>query len=215
MATSVATGDILSARAWTTLNDQAAVNTFNYECITFSGGAVTDQDFCNAVDVFWSGFYKGVMSPASSFDGTQVYFLKRSGPLPAPVKEIASAGPGTLGTAPVPPNAAAIMKYNATARGPGGRGRVYLPFFSTLLMGTDGRLTVAGDTAINNLAASLLPAFSVTSGGSSATFQWGLVRRFPRPTPPVINQIIQASSANAFGQMHKRGSYGRQNLSPL
>lgn len=215
MAVAMQVNDILAARIWTTLDDQSAVNTYNYECISVTGGGITDQDLSNSIDTLWATFYKGVMSIAGKYNGVQVYYVKRSGSLPSPVKTTSSAGAGLSPNPTVPPNAAAIFKYQTFVRGPSGRGRVFLPFLATANMAPDGRPTSAFDTALAAQAALVLAPLTITSGGNSATLAWVLVHRQTPPTPPTATQITQAESAGKFGQMHKRGSYGRPNASPI
>jgi len=216
VATSCVIGDILAMRAWSVLDEQAAVNTYNYECISISGGAVTDQDFCSTFDTgFMSPFYQALQPPSVEYRGVQAYFIKRSsGALPAPVSSTAGAHVGTHGTKPVTRNAAPILKYAGFSRGPGGRGRVYLPFVSDDYIASNGRVTNAFDVLVNSVASTLLTPIVITSGGSTATFAWGVAKR-PRGGPVTISQILTAQSADRVGQMHKRGDYGRANASPI
>lgn len=215
MATALQNGDILSCRAWNTLGDQAAVNTYVYSIFAVTGGAVTDQDLCDAIDFLMADFYKGYQSTHSTYDGIQTYFVKRSGPLPAPVSKTTSAGAGTVTGVPAPPNTAPIFKYNTFVRGPSGRGRVYLPFPEGGNVAADGRTTNAFDIYLNSQATLMLAPLILSNGGSSATAVWSLLHRNPPAGPVTADQITQALSASKFGQMHKRGSYGRQNESPI
>lgn len=216
MATQIVVGDILSARVWCTNQEQAAVNTYNYKCLTTIGGGVDDQTFCNTIDGLVVGFYGPLLSSASTYDGVQTYFAYRGGSLlPNPVKTTISAGAGTTGTVPCPPNTAAIFKYATLTRGPGGRGRLYLPFASIDWVSTGGRTTSAFDVLLNSFASTLLPVLTVTQGGGSSTFVWSLLRKNKLPVPPTTQQIVTAESAGKFGQLHKRGSYGRANASPI
>jgi len=216
MATSLQVGDILSVRAWTVLDEQAAVNTYNYDVISVSGGAVTDADFAQNWDTtLGGGFYPALMPSSCEYRGVQVYFLKRTaGILPAPVSSVIGAGPGTHGTNPTPRNTCVILKYAGFVRGPGGRGRLFMPFADQAYVATNGRPTVALETLINSFASALLSPITVTVGASSAVFAWGIAHRAP-PGPVTINQILTAESADKFGQMHKRGDYGRANSSPI
>jgi len=216
MSTPVAVNDLLSVRVWTVLDEQAAVNTYNYEVISVTGGAITDADFAQNWDTtFGGGFYPSLMPSSAEYRGVQVYFLKRNaGFLPAPVTSVAGAGPGTHGTNPVPRNTCPILKYATFSRGPGGRGRLFMPFADQAYVATNGRPTVALETLLNSFASALLSPITITVGASSAVFSWGLARR-PPGGPVTIHQILTAESADKFGQMHKRGDYGRANASPI
>jgi len=217
MALQLAANDIVIARAWSVLDEQAAVNTYGYFVTNIVGGGVTDQDFCNDFDtLFTSPFYQALQPDSVEYRGVQVYFLRRAGFLPAPVKSTLGAHVGTVGTVPMPRDAAPIMKYAGFNRGPGGRGRLYLPFVSSDYLAINGRLTPAFDTIVNSVCATLLNPITITRGAQSATLVWSLIRRFRDPVPGVSSQVIlTAEAANKIGQMHKRGDYGRANESPI
>lgn len=217
MATALQVGDLLSCRAWTALDEQGAVNTFNYEVITVAGGAVTDQDLANEFDLHAGPFYTSLLTPNGNYKGTQVYFLKRAtpGPLPFPVKAVAQAGPGIASDPPTPRNTCGILKYHTVFRGPSGRGRIFLPFAASGYVANDARPTPGFDTLVNSYASILLTPFTLTSGGSSAVVAWVLLHKVKGSPPTVRGQIIGAESADKFGQMHKRGDYGKANAPPI
>jgi hypothetical protein len=217
MANAIVVGDIMACRAWCTLQEQAAVNTYHYECITVSGGAITDQDLSNGFDALAEPFYKGLMSTTGVYNGIQTYFAYRAPPAVYPhfVKTITNAGNGSTAGGSVPPTAAAIMSYGTPLRGPAERGRIYLPFLSVTQMDGVGHLTTGADVFINSQCTLLLPSLTITGGGSSATFVWVIAHKKKAPTPWTTTQITNAESSGKFGQMHKRGSYGRPNTSPI
>ncbi len=214
MTVAIQVNDVIAVKAWMTLNEQAAVNTYNYECITLSGGAVTDDDFLAAIQTAYAAFYKSLSATTVTYNGLQAYYVRRSGPYPNPVQNVASAGPCTFSATVLPRVAAGILKYNTTIRGPGGRGRVFLPFIGADYAGTDGKPTAAYDVLVNSFASNLLTPVVVTAGGSTATMVWGIFSRLPTATP-AFSQIVQAQSADKFGNLHKRGDYGRANASPI
>ncbi len=217
MATALQLGDIIALRAWTVLGDQAAVNTYNYEVITVTGGAVTDQDVVSDFDTLKaSPFYTSLCPPGVDYKGCQLYFMKRSPFLPGPVFSITGAGPGVVGVNPLPRNTAPILKYSTGVRGPIGRGRLFLPFASTTYMDSNGKPTAGFDTLVNSFASALLNPYGITVGASSVALVWSLLHRIVGPPKSVATvRIIQALAADKFGQLHKRGDYGRANLSPI
>ncbi len=219
MAIGIATNDILIARAWVKLDEQAAVNTYAYRCITVTGGGVTDQDFATfiSLDLGMAAFYRALLTPASEFRGIQAYFVNRGVGvfLPAPVKAIGQAGVGTTTGDPVPRNACGILKYNTVVRGPGGRGRVYLPYMAQSYVGSNGQVNAAFGTLVNSLASNMLPPIVVVNGGSSATLTWCLLHKTPGQLPTSTGEIVSAEAGEKIGQMHKRGDYGRANASPI
>jgi len=215
MAIALGNGDILSIKAWNSFGAQAAVNTYNFLVFGVIGGGVTDQDFVDQIANQIAAFYTSFMSDQCQHNGCQCYFIRRTGPLPAPVKNVAFAGPGLQPEAAVPRVSASILKYTSFTRGPKGRGRLYLPFMSSVFMGTNGLPTTAHNTLVNSFASVLLSPILVTSGGNTAQLTWVLMGRVPGPIFLTTEQIIAAEAADKFGMMHKRGDYGRANASPI
>jgi len=217
MSVAIANNDLLSCRVWTTFGTQAAVNTYNYQAFAVTGGGITDSDLAAAFDLLVATTYQGIMTTATVYNGVQVYFRQRgTSYLPAPVKYTASAGPGLQAVLTLPSQLAAVMRYSTVIRGPGGRGRVYLPFIAENEVAADGNQDTSLITAINAMATLLLPPITITSGGSSASFAWSILHRLPGPTVLYsADSIISAESSGKFGQMHKRGAYGRVNASPI
>lgn len=212
MATTIAPNDILAVRVWTKLDNQAAVNTFNYQCFAVSGVSVTDVDLASFLVTQMTAFYASLCCNQTTYRGMQVYFLRRSGPLPLPANNTAGAGACTGGVNGLPRNTALILKYGGFNRGPSGRGRLYLPFLPTDIMGPDGEPNAGALVLVNSFASAMLTPIVVGSGGNTASLTWQLVKRKP---PIVTQQIVTAECAEKFGQMHKRGDYGRPNNPPF
>lgn len=212
MATAIQVGDILSVRAWLTLGTQAAVNTYNFLCTSSAGTGATDADVALDMDTLMAGFYGSGCSNATRYDGVQVYFLKHPLGLPAPVSHTSGAGMCTGGTLTLPRSAAPIMSYQTGGRGPGARGRIFIPFFPTTVMDANGELTSGGKTYINTFAASLLGPHTFGSGGNTSVLIWGLLKR--KPTLG-LTVITAAEASGKFGNQHRRGDYGRPNTSPI
>lgn len=217
MATQIQVGDILAVRAWNHLSDQAAVNTFNFACIASTGAGVTDQDLADGFAPFFATFYTTYMANGATHDGVQVYFMRRTAgfSLPAPVDNTVSAGGGTAGADALPKNTAAILKYTTNVRGPAGRGRVFLPFASTAATTPFGVPTAALNTLINGLASTLLTPTIVGTVPNQSTLVWSLLHRDPVTKVITTTELLSAATAFKFGQMHKRGDYGRPNASPI
>jgi hypothetical protein len=217
MSVTMAVGDLMAARVWLELDEQAAVNTYNYQVISSSGAGRTDQDFANDFDTGFNAFYKSLVPPTVTYRGIQVYFRHRAlgGLMPPPVAAVANSGAGTATNPPVPRNSAPILKYATNTRGPGGRGRVFLPFVSSDFLASNGRPTIAFEVLVNSAASGLLIPFTSGALPDRAVLTWSLFRNHPGADPTSSGEIVQASSADKFGQMHKRGDYGRANSSPI
>jgi hypothetical protein len=212
MSTALAINDLLALRVWTVLGNQAAVSTFNFRCVAVAGISGTDTQMALAMDAIMAAFFPVIMADQAVYRGVQVYFLKRTGPLPNPVFSIANISNGTGGVNALPRNTAAILKYNTDIRGPGGRGRIYLPFCAADTMAPTGDPTAGFNTSVTAFGVSMLTDVVVGSGLNTAEIRWSLLHRGPVLTS---TDIKSAASAGKFGQMHKRGDYGRSNSSPI
>lgn len=212
MAIQIAVGDVLAVRVWCRLGVQSAVNTYNFSCISSAGAGATDQDMADGFDGFMSTFYETVLANNATYRGVQVYFMKRDGVLPGPVSSITGFTPGAGGPKALPLNTALILKYQAVTRGPAGRGRVFLPFFSASAMEADGHPTVAVTNFVDAFGANLLNPTVIGTAPNTATLKWVILRKGP---PIVTTEIVTVGTANLFGQMHKRGDYGKPNTSPI
>lgn len=218
MPTQIVPGDILAIRAWATLGTQAAVNTYNFLCNTTAGASVTDQDFADAMDGYMSTFYTTYMGNSAQYNGVQCYFVRRIGAtfLPPPVSSVTNAGPGTASTDAVPKNTAAILRYFSNVkRGPGGRGRVFLPFAGAINVGPTGDPIAAFTTLMQGFINGLTTAVVVGTPPNTANFFFILLKRATETTPLDYTLVTDGSPANKFGQQHKRGDYGRPNSSPI
>ena len=217
MGTALATNDIIALRAWCTLGNQASVNTFNFIIQSVVGGGVTDQDVVDQLDpTLFKAFYQPFMAPTATYQGLQLYFVKRAGFLPGPVQSTVGVSPGTNGLNSAPRVVASILKYNTGIRGPIGRGRLFLPFVGADFVSADGEPTAGHDVLVNSFASALLTTIAITVGANTANLVWSLLHRIPGPPVTFTSlPIVQALSADKFGGLRKRGDYGRANESPI
>ncbi len=217
MSLPITTGDILAARIWSQLDEQGAVNTLNYVCISNTGAGATDSDLAASIDTGVSTFYRGLYPATVEYRGVQVYCLQRLGLLTAaaPVSSLAGAGVGTASGVPMPRNTCAILSYNAGLRGPAYRGRIFLPFLSTVWQSSNGRPTTAFAVFANSWLTTILATLVTGTSPNTSTLVWSLLKKNPAAVPTDRGRIVFAESANKFGQLHKRGDYGRANASPI
>jgi hypothetical protein len=217
MAAIIAPNDILAVRMWTVNEEQAAVNTFNYVCLSKVGAGPTDQDLADWADANIGSYYKSLMPPSCEYRGAQVYFLLRAGgpPLPNFVKSVAHAAVGTATGPPLPGNAAGILKYATLFRGPANRGRVFLPFISDDFLATNGHPTNGFVTLVNGMGALINANPTIGSGGNTGVMEWDIVHR-PKGGPVSLRGPVATAEAGiSFATMKKRGNYGRANKSPI
>lgn len=208
---------MLAGKAWSVLDEQAAVNTYNYVCTAISGSGATDADLAAALDAGFAAFYRPLYPNTVEYRGAQVYFLKRLGLLTAaaPVASLAAAGVGTATGPPMPRVSCSILSYNTGLRGPANRGRLYLPFTSTDWQANNGRPTNAFAVFANSYLTTVITPLVVGTPPNTATLVWSLLHKVNGAVPISRGPIINAQAADKFGQLHKRGDYGRANTSPI
>ena len=213
----IGVGDILAARFWSVLDEQAAVNTMNYVCTSKIGTGGSDQDLASFLDTGFAAFFRALYPNTVEYRGCQVYFLKRLGVLTAAAAVFSTSGAG-VGTAtgpPMPKNSCGMVKYTDGLRGPGHRGRLYLPFISTDFQAANGEPTVAWATLINSFGSGAVVPITVGTSPNQSTLVWSLLHKVNGAVPIDTGAIVLAQSANKYGQLHKRGDYGRANSSPI
>jgi len=212
MAVGLQVNDVLAIRAWCQYGTQASVNTYNFEVIASAGAGTNDQQVADDFDGLLSTFYKTYICNNAVYKGVQVYFIRRTGFLPGPTNQTSGTGAGAGGAKGLPLNTALVAKYAGVLRGPSGRGRVFLPFASATAMEADGHPTVAFTNFVEAFMTSLLTPTIVGTGGDTATLAWVLAKK---GTSVTTTQIVSVGVPNKFGQMHKRGDYGRPNSAPI
>lgn len=210
MTQALAVNDIVKLQLWSHDSEQAAVNTFHYK-ITAVGGLIgTLEDMVDAFSTLVHTHYKALLNQQTNFDGVvgQVVFPP---PLMVSVKNNGDAGGGTGGVSGASRQTAGLIAWRTALAGPGGRGRTYLPFTS------DGDSTGIGIPDAGYLAAAGTFAVDVSTfttfstGGRSATFEFGLKKRNSGTFTPVNDGNVVAKWAT----QKRRGSFGRANSSPF
>jgi hypothetical protein len=211
MPTFLNNGDILACRVWTTFEDQAAVNTYNFRCSGKIGLGVTDQDLAASMDTFFSAFYPSILNNLAVYNGTQVYILNRVGPLPAGVFYNGNTGPG-IGTSPAAPKGTAfVLSYTTGIRGPGGRGRLFLPFLATAALDNNGQPVGPALTLINAFFTSMAGGFLIGTTPNQISIDWIVYHRASRN----YDFIQDGHARKTVSNLHRRGDYGKPNKSPI
>ena len=217
MAVPIGVGDVLSGRFWSVLDEQAAVNTMNFLCISKTGTGGSDQDLASLLDTGYAAFFRSLYPNTVEYRGCQVYFLSKGGLATAApfVFSTANAGVGTATGPPMPRNSCGMVSYRADLRGPAYRGRLYLPFISTDFQATNGRPTNAWGVLINSFASGAVVPVTIGSIPNQSVLEWVLLHKVKGAVPIVRGPVVFAQAAGKYGQLHHRGDYGRANVSPI
>lgn len=214
MTTPIVTGDVISVKAWCIFGAQAAVNTFNFQAVAHTGTGSTDATLATEMDLLMNAFYPTFLCDQAVYRGVQIYFMKRSGPFPPPVSSVVSTAPGVGGTNAIPKNTAMIASYETAVRGPGGRGRLFLPYLATDGMTPQGEPSGALITFVNAFITGLLTPTVSGTGPNTTTIQWVLLK-IRKGQPVVPTALVTGQASGKMGQMHKRGDYGKPNQCPI
>jgi len=221
MATVLFPNVLVQVRIWSqvTAAFQAAVNTAWYFCSSVGSPPAFDTDVADQVDSLIATDFKALLSSTAEYRGVQV-ILHGSSPsyaaLTLPVAAAAGAGNGTSGADLMPKQTAGILKFQTLRPGPSGRGRFYLPFPSTASDSGGGTPSAGYSTAVITFGADIGVGLAISQGGRTALLIRVLVHRknkaglFPDPSP-----VIDWSTSGLWATQKRRGSYGRQNLSPI
>lgn len=206
-------GDRLQLRVWTQDTDQAAVNTFYFNVFSVTN-TPSDQDVADYFAAQLAAPYAAILANTAFFQGVQVRIDNR---LPLPVQ--ADATPtfpvaGTAGAIPMSRQSCGLATWRTDTAGPRGRGRTYWPFPATAdTQATDqptgGYITRVGD--ITAVFAGIAGFVVITAGANTISLQHQLYSRKYHLMEPLVGGSI----ATKWATLRKRGSYGRQNSSPI
>lgn len=209
MARNLTTGSIIRVAGYGFLNGQLSINRWHYVCQGPGVGVVSDLDFVNSFDTAVATAYKGVMSSAAQFLGwtAQVVF-----PLPIQVRQesIASAGPGTRGGTPMPTVVCGITEWLSVMAGRSGRGRTYWPFPANTDVSASAQPVGLYISALGTASTAILNFTTVTGGGGSIPVQLTLHSK-----TAFLPNLTGFTVKNKFASQHRRGAYGKTNVSPL
>ncbi len=218
MANSLLPLDVVRVRFWCKADDQAAVNTIYYICTGPATGAVTDQDAADGLEVTYNPLYKALLANTAEWRGVQVQVLKTPTLIPA----FNNANPliGTAGAIGMPRQTSSLVQFQSQFAGRAYRGRIYVPFPSTSDCTLDGAPSAGYLTRLIALRDAFANTFYLTDVGGTKFIpvQQVLVHFLkkgqvgpPLPDTPIVSWTI----SSRWATQRKRGSFGRQNLSPI
>ncbi len=221
MATVFSIGQYVQLRIWTQMPSalQAGVNSCWYIVGAVGGSPSTDQDFATYMDSVIGPVYKPLLNNSADYRGCQVIIHSPVPPFPAqtiPVSSVAAAGAGTGGVIPMPKQTAALLKFKTMRPGPSGRGRIYIAFPPQAGDSGGGTVDPAYGALIVALGGVIGVGIALSAGGRTATMVRALVHGINKADiyPPA--SPVESYQAEAYwATQRRRGSFGRQNFSPI
>jgi len=201
---------ILKGSIWCTDGDQASVNTVFYKVVSVGTPASTDADFAQTLDSAIGAVLITMLNNNASYRGVQGQIVF---PLPVRVAAFntASAGAGTSGATALPRQASGLISWKTNLAGRKFRGRTYIPFPATTSDTGNGIPTAGYITALSSFATALLNMTALATGCLTSTISLGVHSRVAHTTTDISSSLSQ----NRWATQRRRGSYGRQNISPL
>jgi hypothetical protein len=212
MPNAILLGERITVRMWTSVANQAAVNTFHYLVDTLTG-TVSDLTTALAFDNLFADTSHGIVTMIGNnvrYCGVQVYLSSRT-PMPIPAFSITHANNGIGGAELMPLQSCGITSWMSTFTGPSNRGRTYWPFPAAPFSDADGFPTNTYLTYMESLAGDLSPLVIVGSGGNTADLKH-VIKHVNLPTSV---DVVSRINRRKFATQKRRGDYGRPNVSPI
>ena len=210
MASTLQVGQILRASVWSQDTEQASVNVLHYRVQAVGGLPATDADFATAFDQTIATAYRAAINNNATYRGVEAQVIW---PLPVlvAVNSIVGAGVGTGGAIALPRQSAALTQWRTSIAGRHGHGRSYWPFPPTIFNQLDGSITAGGLGVFQTLHNLVLNFGSFTIALRNATMALVVYDRVSH----VGTLVNAATTSNKWATQRRRGTYGRQNSSPI
>lgn len=194
MATNLAANMILELKFFTKKGVQSGINVRHYNVNSVAGGAMTDQQLCDAMSTTAAPLYKNYLTNGASYTGLRTQIIS---PLPVAAAVISTngAGGGTIAGEDLPTAATLLLSLRTNLAGRANRGRVYLPFWSETHNSATGSPTAAAITLATNWANGLIATLNVVVGGVTVNISPVVWQRGPRTSTFVQSTVIRTEWA--------------------
>lgn len=211
MSVGLSTLMTLQVTVVTAQQDQIGLNILHYHCYGIAGGAVTDVDFCSAVDALYAPLYKPLLNATAEYRGiiAQIVYPSRF----VAVFSSANSGIGTAGADPMPKQVCGFISKRTIFAGRNQRGRSYIPFPSQSSNSAPDDIPSAGymtDLAV--LAIQMSALVTVTAAGNTADLRPVIWSPAEEATPKIIEVC---RGLDVWATQRRRGDYGRKNVPPI
>ncbi len=221
MTRALAAGNFVQLRIWAEMPAafQAGVNSCWYVVSSVGASAATDSDFATVMDGVLAPVYKPALNNSANYKGVQAIIHSPTPPYPAlalPAFSIAGFGAGTGGAVPMPKQVTAIIGFLSDRPGPSGRGRIYVPFPPQ--DGDNGSGAVSGPfgLVLDAIGNELEVGRSLSVGGRSAVLVRAIVHGPDKDgVYPLPSGVTDHRVDGFWATQKRRGSFGRQNFSPI
>lgn len=198
MPQSLSNGDIVKVQVYSGQSFQTAVNRLVWRCKNKVGLGITDQKLADLMSGDIAALYKAWMSLQQRYDGLRVQIIR---PIPWEyVTSTVDAGVGAIAGSSAPPQAAVDLQLRTGVTGKTNRGRVYLPFWSSTLVNSNGELTAAGVTKAQAFGTYLVGPITYNDGvGNSIDIELVIDSKgSPTSIPPIAAHVTPVNNTIAI-----------------
>jgi len=194
----VTVGERFIVESWCKSREQYALNARYYELTQLdTPGPVTIEELLASVDLLFQDLYLPVLSTESLYYGTRI---TRTHPSADGPYSVVASRLGVVGTQPLPPQVAVLIRMDTGMLGRRNKGRNYIPFVPTSFYGATGYLTSLGVVRYNRFVQIVTFGLGGDVGGGSFT-----MRQIVRVSSSAAGRLyVNAKLATAFATMRSR-----------
>lgn len=206
----VMTGELWRASILAVAGDQTAYNVVHFRVQATGGGLVTEQEWTDAFATRLDTALINLLPSSTSYWGV---LTQKFNPLPVSntYRNTAFGAAGALSAECLPRQVAGMFTKRTMYGGPGGRGRVYVPFPSEEANDATFKPNAGYMTSLG-IYASRLTTTLVVTGASTGTAT--MVPILWKPKFGDWYDLIGVTARQKWATQRRRGSYGRQNSPP-
>lgn len=191
-------------------DSQVGVNVLHY-LVGLVAGTVNVQMAADAIAAYFSGAYIQLLSSTATFSGCKVRIIF---PLPASSAAKSAAPPvaGNSGSARLPEQVSGLIKKMTGLGGRHGRGRLYVPFPSSVDSTPLGYPSAGYLVSLANLASLVPGVITVGSGVNTAPLTPMILNRKKPLTLASVTPVSGAIARTGWATQRRRGYFGHHNL---
>lgn len=202
-------GDILESRFVCVAGVQVGINVRHWERTQATGGDVSNSSVGIALLNRLMPLYQAVISSVSAVSGIGITKIH---PLPRGMESVSTFGAnmGQVAGDILPLQVSGLITVRSALAGPGGRGRIYIPFPGETDNDGNGHPVITHTDRMSSLAAGYFTSLLVTEGPITNTFNARIWKRMARVAVPVTSMTARPNWAT----QRRRGEFGRPNNLP-
>lgn len=209
MAIPLAVDDVVELRVFCTQGVQTAINVIHYVVSALGDGSGTLEDFVAVQSGKAGPVYKPALTDEAIYKGCGAKVIFPVLSASAEVYSIAAAGVGTGGAAALPKQICGVISKRTPFPGPGGTGRMYIPFPDEAFNETTTQPSAAYIALLDDIGDAMLTPEQL--GATGQTLSPILYARIGDGVSAVTSHINRPK----WGTQRRRGDFGQANSSPI